>query len=472
MSLTSALNSAGQGLAMTETLSRITAGNISNTMTPGYVRREAHLVSTGPQSDGVRIGEIRREIDSSLTRMDRAELAKVTRYQAVNEGLLNYTLYLGQPGDGTSPAEKFSAFSGSLTTLANMPSATGAQMGAVQSAEELAASLRGATRTLDGIRSEVDMEIRYEVADLNQALHDLATLNQRTQETTLGTLEMAGLEDGIDTILDQVANIADIRVARGSNGMYNVFTTGGIALVEGSRVHTVTYNPGDGTLKAGEQDITPNRAGVRGLEQGSLVGFSELRSDILPRFQLQLDEFARTLVQSFEAADASLTPGQAGLFTDNGNAYDPSKLTGLAGRIEVNALVRQTGGGQPWRMRDGLGATAPGDASDATQLQAFMDTFDTPVTVDAATRLGDGLTLARLGAEIISAQSSERTRAEKNYQAAASAAEVVRSARQNVEGVNIDEEMQKLIVIEQSYAANAKMLSAVADMFDTLLGAV
>lgn len=453
-----------------QTLSRISAGNVSNAMTPGYVRREAVLVTNG--AGGSAVGEVRREVDAALVRMARNENGKMARQQAIQEGLSDYTIYFGDVGDGISPAEKFSAFSTSLTTLVNMPSSTGAQVGAVYAAEDLAASVRGASDTLANVRSAVDMEIRYEVADLNQALYDVATLNQQVLDFGSGSLEAADFGDRIDGILDQIAGIADIRVTQNADGWVSIYTTGGAALLEGDLVHDVTFNAGDGTFFAGTQEITPNKSGVRGLEQGSLAGFSELKSDVIPRFQLQLDEYARGLIQAFEGSDASLAAGQAGLFTDNGLAFDPARLEGLAGRLQVNAAVSPSAGGVAWRMRDGMGAVDEGDAADGTQIQSFIDALDTPVGADPETGIGPSVTVKDLAAEVISSQSSERARAESNFNAARSAAEVVQSSRMGVEGVNIDDEMQKLMLIEQSYAANSKMLTAVADMLDTLLAAV
>ena len=44
--------------------------------------------------------------------------------------------------------------------------------------------------------------------------------------------------------------------------------------------------------------------------------------------------------------------------------------------------------------------------------------------------------------------------------------------RSSSEGVNIDDELQKLLAIEQSYAANSQVISALTRMMDTLLAAV
>lgn len=470
MSLSSALNTAGTGLATAQAQTRITADNIANAMTPGYVKRDAVIVTTA--SGGSAVSEVRRDVDAALVRMARTESGKMARQEAIQEGLTGYTLYLGQPGDGLSPADKFSTFNTAMTTLVNMPSSTGAQSAAVYAAEDLAASIRGASDTLGSLKVEVDMEIRYEVADLNQALYDLADLNKNLRDYDPGTLEAAQVADTMDGLLDRVAEIVGVRITESSDGLISVYTNGGAALLEGTQVQDVTYAPGEGRFFAGEAEITPGRDGIRGVEEGSLAGLAELNGDILPRFQLQLDEYARGLIEAFEGADASLSAGEAGLFTDNGGAFDAADLDGLASRIRVNDAVSQSGDSEVWRMRDGMSATAPGDAADATQVQGFIDALDTPVGADPDTGIYAGVSVADFAAEMISSQSAERARVESNYNAALSAAEMVQASRQNVEGVSIDDELQQLMLIEQSYAANSKMLTAVAEMLDTLLAAV
>lgn len=471
MSLTGAFNAARSGLNATQTMSRISADNVANAMTPGYVRRNAILVSSGAGPGGVVVGEIRREVNESLIRMSRAETAKMTRQQIIHEALTGYTTFLGQPGDGTSPAEKFTEFQSSLTTLGNTPSSQGVQAAAIWAAEDLAASLRGASDVLASTRAEVDMEIRYEVSDLNQALYDVSEMNGKRSDFEPGTFEAIQFADQFDRVLDRVSELVDIRISRTADGSVSIYTTSGAALVEGSKVQDITFNAGDGTLMAGSQDVTPQKQGVRGMEHGSLAGLVEMKRDIIPRFQSQLDEYARSLIETFESADSSLAAGQAGLFTDNGSAFDPAKLTGLAGRIQVNELV--TGQSpETWRIRDGLGAVAPGDAASSSQILAFINVLDTPANAAPNSGISPLITLAELGSEIISMQVADKNRAESNFFAASSAAEVIRSARQNGEGVNIDDEMQKLMLIEQSYAANSRIITSVSEMIDTLIAAV
>ena len=277
MSLSGALNSATAGLHTTQGQSRIAADNVSNAMTPGYVRREAVLVTASGGQGGAVISEVRREVDATLQRMSRLENSRMTQYQSIQEGLTTYTAYLGQPGDGTSPADRFNDFQNSLTTLVNMPSSNGAQTSVALAAEDLVRSVKGAATTLSTTLNDVNMEIRYEVADLNTALYQLRDLNASGSGFTPGSLEAAQFDEKVDTILDQISGIVDTRIHRSSNGSISLYTVSGAALLEGRVVQDVTFNPSDGTLMAGNQDITPFKDGVRGIQHGSLAGLSELK---------------------------------------------------------------------------------------------------------------------------------------------------------------------------------------------------
>ena len=472
MSLSGALNSATAGLHTTQGQSRIAADNVSNAMTPGYVRREAVLVTASGGQGGAVISEVRREVDATLQRMSRLENSRMTQYQSIQEGLTTYTAYLGQPGDGTSPADRFNDFQNSLTTLVNMPSSNGAQTSVALAAEDLVRSVKGAATTLSTTLNDVNMEIRYEVADLNTALYQLRDLNASGSGFTPGSLEAAQFDEKVDTILDQISGIVDTRIHRSSNGSISLYTVSGAALLEGRVVQDVTFNPSDGTLMAGNQDITPFKDGVRGIQHGSLAGLSELKRETIPQFSQQLDEYARGLIQTFEGADASLAPGEAGLFTDNGIAFDPANITGLASRLQINSKISSTGEAEVWRIRDGLGATSPGAGSETVQINAFLAGLDTAMNAATGTGIPAEVTLRDFSAEMITSQAATRARAENDYNAAASAAEVVMSARRNSEGVNIDDEMQQLLLIEQSYAANSRVLTAVSEMIDTLIAAV
>ena len=69
----------------------------------------------------------------------------------------------------------------------------------------------------------------------------------------------------------------------------------------------------------------------------------------------------------------------------------------------------------------------------------------------------------------IGQQHSVRATAESNAQSLDIQLETVRATREGREGVNIDEELQELIVLERAYAANAQIMQAASRMLDKLL---
>ncbi len=473
MSLTSAVSTSAGGLNALTTWSEITSGNIANATTPGYVRKDAVLTSTSPASGGgVQVSEIRREVDSSLDRMYRQASSAMAAQQTISDGIGEYTSILGNPGDPNSPEQLVNSLQIRLETLANSPGNSAAQRAVVDDANALARALNGANTTISQINGEATTEITHSVSDLNDQLYQVADLNRQILNQVPGSAAAAGLNDQMSRLVEKISSVMDVQVTQGSDGRTSLYTAGGTTLVSGSTVSDLRYDTASGKLFAGSNEITPNSGSARGFDNGSLAGLFALKNDVMPRFQLQIDTLAGQLVQGFSAQDATLAPGQPGLFTDAGSGFDPASLTGLAGRLAVNAAVDPAKGGQPALLRDGIGSSTPRASGDGTAVTALLEAFTQPVATTPASGLPSGTTLFQYAANMVGAQHLEGSRAQSQMAASKTTAETVDSSRQSVQGVNIDDEMQKLLVIQHSYAANSKMLTTVMSMFDTLLQAV
>jgi len=73
---------------------------------------------------------------------------------------------------------------------------------------------------------------------------------------------------------------------------------------------------------------------------------------------------------------------------------------------------------------------------------------------------------------MISDQKLVQVQAQEKLHELGGRAEAVEAARQSVQGVNLDTELQKLTLIEQSFAANAQVMQSLTQMLDSLLAAV
>ncbi|KKK73057.1 hypothetical protein LCGC14_2897650, partial [marine sediment metagenome] len=372
---------------------------------------------------------------------------------------------------GLTLASRLSSMQSGFDLLAGNPGDPAIQANALSAAEDMATALNKTNTDLAETRTAVKAGITRDVESLNTLLQDVADLNSEIARQQPGSATRAALEDEIGTRLDELSGLMDFTLRRDAQGRAEIFTRGGSALVQGQTAETVSYDAQNGTLSVGNLDITPGSSSARSFSEGSLAGGFELQNEILPQMQLQLDEFARALIVGFEQAEG-LAPGVAGLFTDAGAAYDPAQLEGLAGRIGVNDAVRPEAGGDLWRIRDGVGAAAEGPAGDSTLIRSYLGVLDTPQGFDKSAALGETARLDDYAAGLLAAQQSVRVDAQNDLASLSLGADTIAAQRSGLQGVNVDDELQQLIMIEQSYAANSQVLQTLNEMMQTLLASV
>ncbi|KAF0674643.1 flagellar hook-associated protein FlgK [Profundibacterium mesophilum] len=469
MSIASAFNAARSALTVTGRWAEVTSNNISNADRPEYTRRGLTLDSVGDAS-GVRVAAVQREMNAALDREYRLETGRVARQDTVAELLDAYTAKLGSPGTEGTVSARMTGLQSSFDLLSANPADPALQRNVLDAADGMTRSLNKASRDLKETTAAVTARIVGEVEVVNGMLGEVGEINRQIAIEEKGSRRMAVLEDQLATRLDGIAQVMDFTLERDAAGRAELRTRSGAELVAGTQVTTISFDAASGALFAGASEITPGETGVRGFGEGRLAGEIELRNAILPQMELQLDEMAGALVAGFEMAEG--LAGSPGLFTDAGAAYDPASREGLAGRITVNDAVRPEAGGALWRLRDGVSAATPGYAGDSTQITAYSDLLSGPVAYDPAAGLGTGITMTDYAAGLMAEQHAVRVDAETQAESLALGTETIAHARAGLQGVNIDEELQQLMAVEQSYAANSQVMRTLDDMMETLLAAI
>ncbi|WP_375689969.1 flagellar hook-associated protein FlgK [Pseudooceanicola sp. LIPI14-2-Ac024] len=467
MSLTSAFNAATTGLSLTSRWASTTSLNISNANTLGYARRTPN-VTVSATGEPI-VNGISRAIDYSLDSMYHAETARTGTQSALAEVLTLYTTTLGGTDSTDGMLARLTDFQSSMNLLAITPSDTSLQRAAVTDAEELVNALNRADSGLEQARNSAAGSAATDVAEINTLLSQIAKLNARIETEAEGTDTRLTFEDKLTQALDDLSPLIDYTVRYDSVGRVEIFTTGGTPLLQGDEPSLLAFDKTTLSLTAGGIDITPNVDGVRGINEGTLAGYITFLNTKAPEIQAQLDEVARALIQGFQDSDASLAAGDAGLFTDAGVAITGPITEGLAGRIAINDAVLPEAGGELWRLRDGIGATVEGAQSDPTQINAFIDFMNSTTSFDSAAGLGDSATLTSYISTLIASQQTLRSEAETSRDSYSAGADTIQSTRMGFMGVNVDDELQQLLLIEQSYGANSQVLQTINEMFEELL---
>lgn len=484
MSIASALNSALSGLSATSRMADVTANNVSNALTEGYARREVQLSasSRGLGGGGVSVTGIARQIDSLLLQDLRLASAAMGERATASAFLSRMDQVMGTADQDGSLSARIATFERSLVEAAARPEVDARLASVVDAARSLTQGLGQIAEAIQTERQAADTKIALDVRRLNDALAGVAELNTRIQSFAASGRETSALKDQRQQLVDSISAIVPVREALRENDKIALYTTGGTILLEGQPVQivfsaTAMITPelslAAGTLSGltvNGKPLTTTPAGGR-LGEGRLSALFDLRDRQAPEAQANLDALARDLIERVAdpAVDPTRAPGAPALFTDNGSAFVPLNEIGLAGRITLNPLVEPDSGGALWRLRDGLGAAAPGPAGFEGRLTALSGALSA-VRVQASGGLSPGArSLAGFASDIASMQAVNRLSAESGTAFASARAEGLRSALLR-DGVDTDQEMQNLLVIEQAYAANAKVIQTVDELIKILLG--
>jgi flagellar hook-associated protein 1 FlgK len=180
-----------------------------------------------------------------------------------------------------------------------------------------------------------------------------------------------------------------------------------------------------------------------------------------------------TTVQTLASGNAQLP-----LFTDGSALYtgsikgSGSQMTGLAGRIQVNAALIA----DPSKLSSysTSPATAAGDATRPTFL--FAQLTQATFSVSPSTGLGSAAlpfkgTVSGYLQQFISLQGNASTLATQLQQGQSVVVSTLQSKFDSTASVNIDTEMSNLIQVQNTYAANAHIMSVVQSMMQSLLQA-
>lgn len=482
MGFSSALSNALSGLNASSRAAELVSSNLSNIMTEGYGRREIALGARGQGTGGgVQILGVSRRMDQTLVTDRRGAEAGLGQSQTTLQFYTRLENKVGSPDDPASLAAKLADFEANLVTAASRPDSETRLQTVVTSAKSLASTITNIADHIQSSRNSADQNIATQVSQLNTALGQVRDLNVRISGAINQGNDTSALMDQRQTVIDTINKIVPVQEVSRDRGTVALFTKGGAIILDGT-VAEIGFTPNNAvmphmTLENGMlSGLTLNGRPINSsgdqspLAGGTLGAEFTVRDTLAPSAQTELDAVTRDLIERFQssALDPTIPPGGAGLFTDQGVAFNAVDEIGISTRLALNSAVDPATGGTLTRLRDGLNAATVGPASGGTLLNGYLsalsarNTMSSPVFGISARSAGDnaaaflsGIGAARVTHEQLKAFDAAQTN------------ELKSSELQN--GVDSDEELQNLMLIERAYAANAKMVQVVDELMQTLL---
>ncbi|MBI2366549.1 MAG: flagellar hook-associated protein FlgK [Deltaproteobacteria bacterium] len=464
MGITSTLSIAAQAMKAQQLAIQTTGHNLANVATQGFSRQRVDLASAVPSFEGgvilgqgVEVAAVQRMVD----RFTEAELLSlhgtVGFSDAQNQALASIQEIFPTSG-GIEAA--LSAFFGALSDLANNPAGLTERVSVIGKAGALGASLAQSRQSLTSVQQNLDEELRSSVERVNLLAEQIAALNTQISATETGGETANDFRDQRQTLLQELTSLTGATVRENFDGQVNVIA-GGLMLVGGARVaslqsdtlnaaglHTITYQTPDGLSFDATAQFTVGK-------MGSILNMRDVKTqDLIDR----LDQFAKTLIDEFNAQHAlgfDLTGAAGGDFFAS-----LATTAGAAANVRVDAAISA----DPRLIAAAAAVnTVPGDNRNA---QALVGLQTTNFAALGGLTLQDNLLglIGDVGAQTQTAQ----TRLDFHQALLAQ----TQARRESVSGVNIDEEMTKLIQFQRAFQASAMLVRTADDLYQSLLDMV
>ncbi|MFB2549650.1 flagellar hook-associated protein FlgK [Ensifer soli] len=471
MSLSSAITTAQQIFNNTSIQTTLVSKNIANSGNADYSRRLALL---GSSANGATVVSIQRAQSDALMKQTLASISQASAQDRLLSGLQAIKTSLGDNDYETSPATYLSSFRDTLQTYAATPASTTVAASVVAEARDLALSISKTSAAVQDVRLQADKDIGNDVAELNRLLSEFEKVNNRIKGMTVSGADTSDAMDDREKLLKQMSEIVGISTVGRANNDTVIYTSDGIVLFETtprqvSFSPTVAFNAATtgGAVYVDGVELSSGTGGNTSA-QGRLQSLLQVRDDIAPTFQTQLDELARGLVTLFQEG------GAPGLFVWAGGTIPaPGTLvSGMAETLSVNPLAESN----PQLLRDGgfngVVSNTGANSGYSALLDSFVAALDAPMTFDGITELQTTGSITDFAGASLGWIEQLRSTASAANDTKSALLSRTQQALSNETGVSIDEELSLLLDLEQSYKASAKLVTTVDAMFRALMDAV
>ncbi len=350
MSISSIMNIGLSGLQVNQEALKVTADNVSNVNTAGYVHKVVEMQNrlAGSQSAGVEIAGIQRVVDQFLQRASYSASADSGRYTVISDMEDRLQSLLGSPSDNTSFSGKIDKVFSAIADLSVDPTASSLREGVLSAINDFGSEVQTVSNQIQDLRLEASNRISEDVTTINTALKQIYKLNsQIVYEKQLGG-DTSALEEARQKAISQISGLVDIQVQDNGDGSQRIATGSGLSLVDGANLYQLSYNQ-PGTIKSDTtfspieisrvDPLTGNPVGTThvldsSLKSGEIKGLMDMRDNVLPDLSNQVGELSAQFADSVNAvhnASTSYPPPNSLVGRDTGLlSTDPQGFTGQA----------------------------------------------------------------------------------------------------------------------------------------------
>lgn len=427
----------------------VVQANVTNASTPGYARQTQLLAAMRMDLDSGLPGGVvsagtldcRNEYAEATVRR-RAESLGYADERARQLDALEPVYDITSNGSLSSAMDRlFQSFS----ALTVAPNDLAARQVVLDRASELARSFRAMDASLQEASASTDKSLAQQVDAINRVVAGISSLNKQFR-TDFEVKNDAGVQAQMNNLLEQLSELGNFTVLRNDDGSATVYLGGQTLLAVGEQQLRISLDASSSAsariLDASGQDITSQ------VEGGRLAALLEIRNQMLPAKRNQLDRLAQSLADSVNnvlAGGVDLdgnTPGK--------NLFQYDGTLGAARTLTTTDLAP--------RELAAASSAAPGGNGVALQASAL-----------GQAKVLDGGTFTQYFAAQAAAVGRMASAARDERDSNQALVTQARQFRQEVQGVNLDQEAIALIEYQRAYQASAQLVKTLNEMTETII---
>ena len=351
--LTSVLLSGLSGLRAAQTGLGVASQNIANANTPGFVRTELTLAPRTQLGEGagVEVAGVRRAADRFLATAsyiaEAARGAASVRADVLSRAQANF----GDPASNTSMFAALDQVWSALTEVGIDPSSALRRADAVGALQTTYSEIQRIGQSIQGLVSEADQRIGDAVAEAQDLINRIASLNREIQLSKRSGADSTGAENAQSAMIDQLSALMDVRATAQLEGGVHVRTSGG-ALLVGVEPARLSYTPSSapfathGTIRVNE-DLGTQSNLEPFLLGGEIKGLLQVRDQDLPGLADALGGFAASLADALNQvhnenasspAVGELIGRQTGLLATDAHGFTGSAIVAV---VDATGALRE-----------------------------------------------------------------------------------------------------------------------------------
>lgn len=437
------LSNALSGLNAANVALTVSGNNVANSATVGYSRQAAQFATSG-NLNGVVVNNVDRVVngfynqDIWRTQSDASFYNSKQSYLGYAEELLGT--------DSLNFNDAISTIADALSSALTAPESPAYRQEVLSSAASLVNKMAQINGAISDQRDQLGLQLSETANSIDTTLQKLADYNEKIRTATANGDATAALKDSREQLVTSLASYVGISVSEQRDGSINISTNNGSPLLVGSQAAKMTVDRTDVSITFGRQQF-----GLTSNVGGSLGGLIGADTDVLTP---TVDAMSSILSQLADDVNSALSQGfdlngDAGIPLFTYDAADPLGTFAVNPAITTDKLAFIGGeydAGGNWVAAGGVG--------DNSNIQSVVDSFKSQSN-------NYSLLVGRLASQSSENQSNVATTQALNDNAVA--------ARDNLSGVNLDEEASNILYYQQMYQANAKVISIADETFQTLL---